>query len=69
VGGQLVSSTTGTTGSTPPPVPQTWYCRTYNSNGGVVSSFTSTTDQTNYDNCNAVTYCRLDGYPTQAVLC
>lgn len=69
IGGQLVSSTTGTTGSAPPPVPQTWYCRTYNANGGVVASFTSSTNQTNYENCNAVTYCQLSGYPTEAVLC
>lgn len=67
--GNLVSTTTGTTGVTPPPVSQTWYCRTYNSNGGIIASFTSTTDQTNYDNCNAVTYCQLGGYPTSAVLC
>jgi hypothetical protein len=69
VNGLLVSTTSGTTGSAPPPVSQTWYCRTYNSNGGVVSQYTSTTDESNYENCNQVTYCRLDGYPTTAVFC
>jgi hypothetical protein len=67
--GNLVSTTSATTGTTPPPVSQTWYCRRYNEMGGVIASFTSSTDQTSYANCDAVTYCRLDGYPTTAVFC
>lgn len=69
INGTLFSTTTATTGTTPPPVSQTWYCRRYNEVGNVISSFTSTTDQTSYANCDAVTYCRLDGYPTSAVFC
>lgn len=67
--GNLVSTTSGTTGTTPPPT-QTWYCKTVNGNTGqTISQFTSTSDQTNYDNCDMITYCSLSGYPTTVPLC
>jgi hypothetical protein len=70
VNGSLVSSTTGTTGTTPPPVSQTWYCRTWNANGQVTAQFTSTTDQTGSTDCfDNPTQCSLSGYPTTPQYC
>ncbi len=68
VNGVLASTTSGTTGTTPPPT-QTWYCRSYNASGQILSQFTSSSDVSNYDNCDNITYCSLSGYPTSAPLC
>lgn len=68
VNGTLASTASGTTGTTPPPT-QTWYCRTYNGSGQILSQFTSSSDVSNSDNCNNITYCQLSGYPNQAPLC
>jgi hypothetical protein len=70
VGGQLVSSTTGTTGSTPPPVSETWYCRTFNSNGQSTSTYISSSNESDFSsNCNNIIFCRLTGYPTTSPGC
>jgi hypothetical protein len=70
VNGGLVSSTTGTTGTTPPPVSETWYCRTWNAFGQVTAQFTSTSDQTGSTDCTATpTQCSLSGYPTTPQYC
>jgi hypothetical protein len=70
VNGGLVSSTTGTTGTTPPPVSQTWYCRTWNSSAQVSSQFTSTSDQTGTTDCETgPTLCSLSGYPSFPGFC
>jgi len=70
VNGTLVSSTTGTTGTTPPPVPETWYCRTWDPFGQITAQFTSTTDQTGSTDCTATpTQCSLSGYPTTPQYC
>jgi hypothetical protein len=70
VNGTLVSSTTGTTGTTPPPVSQTWYCRTWNANGQVTAQFTSTTNQSGSTDCETTpTQCSLSGYPTTPQYC
>jgi hypothetical protein len=70
VNGTLVSSTTGTTGTTPPPVSQTWYCRTWNSNGQITAQFTSTSNQTGSTDCTVEpTQCSLSGYPTTPQYC
>lgn len=70
VNGTLVSSTTGTTGTTPPPVSQTWYCRTWNANGQVTAQFTSTSNQTGSTDCETTpTQCSLSGYPTTPQYC
>jgi len=70
VNGTLVSSTTGTTGTTPPPVSQTWYCRTWNANGQIISTFNSTSNQTGSTDCTTTpTQCSLSGYPTMPQYC
>jgi hypothetical protein len=70
VNGTLVSSTTGTTGTTPPPVSQTWYCTSWNAFGQVTSQFTSTTNETGSTDCTATpTICSLSGYPTTPQYC
>jgi hypothetical protein len=70
VNGSLVSGTTGTTGTTPPPVSQTWYCRQWNASGGIIATYTSSANQTGSTDCESTpTICSLSGYPTQAVYC
>jgi hypothetical protein len=70
VNGSLVSSTTGTTGTTPPPVSQTWYCRQWNASGGIIANYTSSANQTGSTDCESTpTICSLSGYPTQPVYC
>jgi hypothetical protein len=70
VNGTLVSSTTGTTGTTPPPVSQTWYCRQWNASGGIIATYTSSANQTGSTDCESTpTICSLSGYPTQPVYC
>jgi hypothetical protein len=70
VNGTLVSGTTGTTGTTPPPVSQTWYCRQWNASGGIIATYTSSANQTGSTDCESTpTICSLSGYPTQAVYC
>jgi hypothetical protein len=70
VNGTLVSSTTGTTGTTPPPVSQTWYCRQWNASGGIITTYTSSANQTGSTDCESTpTICSLSGYPTQPVYC
>jgi hypothetical protein len=70
VNGSLVSSTTGTTGTTPPPVSETWYCRQWNASGGIIATYTSSANQTGSTDCESTpTICSLSGYPTQPVYC
>ena len=70
VNGTLVSSTTGTTGTTPPPVSETWYCRQWNASGGIIATYTSSANQTGSTDCESTpTICSLSGYPTQPVYC
>lgn len=67
--GTLVSTTSATTGTTPPPT-QTWYCRTWNANGQVTAQFTSSTDQSGSTDCESTpTQCSLSGYPTTPQYC
>lgn len=69
VNGILASTTSGTTGTTPPPT-QTWYCRTFNSNGQVTSSYTSSSNESDFSSdCNNIIFCRLTGYPTTSPGC
>lgn len=69
VNGILASTTSGTTGTTPPPT-QTWYCRQWNAAGGIIANYTSSTDQTGSTDCESTpTICSLSGYPTQPVYC
>lgn len=67
--GNLVSTTSATTGTTPPPT-QTWYCRQWNASGGIIANYTSSTDQSGSTDCESTpTLCSLSGYPTQPVYC
>lgn len=67
--GNLVSTTSATTGTTPPPT-QTWYCRQWNASGGIIANYTSSTNQSGSTDCETMpTLCSLSGYPTQPVYC